>query len=131
MSRSTTKQFRAPFASAGSPADGRDEYRLYIVGTNYGSLIWLQDTTTTVERALGDHTCRIRKALKFSDRFRRRNCTPAPRKPARSSRTKRARPGPTGAAASPREVGVAASCSASAAPNSTAVGARTYATLRF
>ena len=30
------------------------------------------------------------------DRFRRRNCTPAPGNQARSSRTKRARPGPTG-----------------------------------
>ena len=73
MSRSTTKQFRAPFASAGSHADGRDEAICYIISTIFGSLIWLRDTTATGERALGGRTCRKRKAP--SDRFRRRNCT--------------------------------------------------------
>ena len=119
MSRSTTKQFRAPFANAGSPAGGRDEDIFYIIGSISGSLIWLPDTTATGESALGSSTCREREAS--SDRFRRRNCNPAPRKPARSSRTKRAKPGPTGGAAPPREAGVAASSNASATPNTTAL----------
>ena len=46
---------------------------------------------------------------------------PRPRKPAQWSRTKRARPGPTCGASPPREAGVAASNSASAAPNTTAL----------
>ena len=122
MSRSKTKQFRAPFASAWSPADGMDEDICYIIGTIPGSLIWLRDTTATGKGALGSSTCRNREAQ--SDRFRRRNCTPATRKPARSSRTKRARPGPTGGAGPPREASVAASNSASAAANTTALEAR-------
>ena len=124
--RSTTKQFRAPFASVGSPADGRYEDICYIIGTNSGSLIWLRDTTATWESPLGGSTCRKRKAP--SDRFRRRNCTPAPRKLARSSRAKRARPGPIGGATPPREAGVAANNSSRP---TTALGARPYAIPRF
>ena len=114
MSGITTKQSRAPFASAGSPGDVMLDDICYIISTIPGSLAWLPDTTATGKGALRSSTCRKSEAQ--SDRFRRRNCTPATRKPARPSRTKRAMPGPTGGAGPPREAGVAASNSASAAP---------------
>ena len=85
MSRSTTKQFRAPFASAGGTADGRDEALLFISSTPSDILIWIRDSWATVEGALGGQTWRIRKTL--SERFRRRNCTHA-----RENRDNRAEP---------------------------------------
>ena len=119
MSRITTKQFQAPFASVGSPTDDMGDDIFYNIGTNPGGLAWLPDTTATGIGAVRTDTWRRNEAER--DRFRRRICTPAPRKPARSSRTKRARPRPTGGAGPPREVGVAASNSASAAANATAL----------
>ena len=52
MSRSTTKQFRAPFASAGSPGDVMLDDIFYIISTTPGSLAWLPDTTATGKCAL-------------------------------------------------------------------------------
>ena len=85
MSRSTTKQFRAPFASAGGTADGRDEALLFISSTPSDILIWIRDSWATVEGALGGQTWRILKTL--SERFRRRNYTHA-----RENRDNRAEP---------------------------------------
>ena len=94
MSRTTTKQFQAHLASAVSPGDIMLDDILYKRGIPSGSLAWLPDTTATGVGAVRADTWRRNEAER--DRFRRRNCTPAPGNPARSSRTKRAGPGPTG-----------------------------------
>ena len=77
MSRITTKQFRAPFASAGSPGDVMLDDIFYNISkfTTPGSLAWLPDTTAPGKGALCSSTCRNRETQ--SDRFRSRNCTPA------------------------------------------------------